>query len=224
MIRWVVEARRAHRRKRGCRRPRQTSATNPPRQSRDRGASRTPPPTVVARCRFQQSREVQFITPVTLYAATFDTHQLVGCTVLGAPRSDYCRAALDAAVWLDRQHPRHPRRTCLHSPPHESNPAGAARAPFFTGAPTSSFHQRREGVEALPYGRHPHLIRAARNPSVTARSAATAPLSGEPRGGVRRTHVSVIPRRAGVEDKPLRRAGRVSQLTHLVRHPASGAR
>ena len=126
----------------------------------------------------------------------------VGGGVLGAPRSDYCRAALDAAVWLDRQHPRHPRRTCLHSPPHESNPAGAARAPFFTGAPTSSFHQRREGVEALPYGRHPHLIRAARNPSVTARSAATAPLSGEPRGGVRRTHVSVNPRREGVEALP----------------------
>ena len=29
--------------------------------------------------------------------------------VLDAPRSRDCRAALDASVWLDRWHPRHPR-------------------------------------------------------------------------------------------------------------------
>ncbi len=55
---------------------------------------------------FQRSREVQFIKPVTLYAATFDTHQLVGCTVLGAPWSSDRRGMSDADVERDRLRPR----------------------------------------------------------------------------------------------------------------------
>ena len=58
------------------------------------------------------------------------------------------------------------------------------------GAPPLSFYQRRAGVEARPYGGwlrgmtgnviapHPRCT----NPSVTPLRAATAPLSGEPRG------------------------------------------
>ena len=42
-IRWVVDERLAHRGKRGCNRPCQTDASNPPRQSREHGASGTPP-------------------------------------------------------------------------------------------------------------------------------------------------------------------------------------
>ena len=74
----------------------------------------------------------------------------------------------------------------LRPQPSVCNFAGAARAPFYTGAPTLFVHQRREGVEALPYGawgRYPEFTRAVLNPSVTALRAATAPLSGEPRGG-----------------------------------------
>ena len=60
-----------------------------------------------------------------------------------------------------------------------------------TGAPTFSVDRGRAGVEARPYGEwlrgltgnvialHPRCT----NPSVTALRAATAPLSGEPRGG-----------------------------------------
>ena len=44
-IRWVVDARMAHRGKRGCNRSRSTSAANLPRRSRDRGAPRTVHPT-----------------------------------------------------------------------------------------------------------------------------------------------------------------------------------
>ena len=79
------------------------------------GASRTPPPTGCASCRFQRSREVLFITPVTLYTATSVSLPPVGCTVLGAPWPRDCRVSLAAVVWLDRLHPRHPRRTRLAS-------------------------------------------------------------------------------------------------------------
>ena len=65
-------------------------------------------------------------------------------------------------------------------PPHVCNPAGTARAPFYTGEPTFSVHPRRAGVEARPYGASASHQRCI-NPSVTAQSAVTAPLSGEPR-------------------------------------------
>ena len=116
------------------------------------GASRTPPPTVVASCRFQRSRKVQFITPVTLYAASPVTLTPVSGGVPDAPCSRDRRAALVASVRPDQPRPRHPRRTRLRPPPHVSYPAGAARAPFHTGEPTLSVHPRRAGVEARPYG------------------------------------------------------------------------
>ena len=73
------------------------------------GASRTPPPTGCARFRFQRSREVQFTALVTMYAASPVSLSPVGCTVLGAPRSRDCRAALDAVVRPDRFCPYFPR-------------------------------------------------------------------------------------------------------------------
>ena len=78
---------------------------------------------------------------------------------------------------------------------------GHSTRTFFTGTPTSFVHPRREGVEALPYGCgkvsgvHPRR----RNPSVTALRAATAPLSGEPRGGVRFKHLVRSPTPDGRE-------------------------
>ncbi len=68
-----------------------------------------------------------------MYAATFDTHHLVGCTVLGAPWSRNRRGNVGADVECDRRHPRRPRRTHHRVLPNVCNPAGTARAPFFTG-------------------------------------------------------------------------------------------
>ena len=116
----------------------------------EEGASGTPPPTVVARCRFQQSREVQFITPVTLYAATFDTHQLVGCTVLGAPWSCDRRGNVGADGRRGRLHPRFPRRVRLRPPPNVCNPAGTARAPLVRREGTLSVVQHAATFVSQP--------------------------------------------------------------------------
>ena len=89
---------------------------------------------------------------ITSYAEAFDTLQPVGGGVLDAPRSREYRGGLDAAVRHDRWRPRHPRRVRLRPPPNASNPAGAARAPFYMGVPTLSFIRGRAGVEARPYG------------------------------------------------------------------------
>ena len=171
---------RACRIKRGCNRPRQTSATGQPRQTRNakpgaemdwrvepalsigrrrrtgdgapydascsvqqqthvvrhptEGASGTPPPTVVARCRFQRSREVQFITPVALYAARPVSHTPVRGGVPDAPRSCDRRAALGADVWLDRQHPRFPRCAILASTTPRMRSRGHSPRTIFYGS------------------------------------------------------------------------------------------
>ena len=126
--------------------------------------------------------------------------------VLDAPRSCDSRAALDAFVWRGRPHPRHPRCARHRPQPNVCNPAGAARAPFHTGEPKLSANPRRAGVEARPYdglGRFTGNVFAShprrRNPSVTALRAATAPLSGEPRGGVRFKHLVRSPTPDGRE-------------------------
>ena len=54
----------------------------------------------VGRC--QRSRKVQFITPVTFYAASPVSLLHVGCTVLGAPRSRDHRGGIDASARVDR--------------------------------------------------------------------------------------------------------------------------
>ena len=69
-----------------------------------------------------------------MYAATFDTLPPVGCTVLGAPWSRDRRGNVGADGRRDRFYPRFPRRARLRPPSNASNPAGTARAPFFTGA------------------------------------------------------------------------------------------
>ena len=70
-----------------------------------------------------------------------------------APRLRDRRAALDASVRHDRQHPRHLRCVRLCPQPHLSNFAGTARAPFLAGEPASSVDRGRAGVgDAAPYG------------------------------------------------------------------------
>ena len=98
------------------------------------GASGTPPPTVVARCRFQRSREVQFITPVALYAARPVSHTPVRGGVPDAPRSCDRRAALGADVWLDRQHPRFPRCAILASTTPRIQSRGHSPRTIFYGS------------------------------------------------------------------------------------------
>ena len=72
---------------------------------------------------------------------------------------------------------------CVHRPTYPIPRAQPAH--YLCGHPTFSVHRRRAGVEARPYGGHPHLTHVGTNPSVTALRAATAPLSGEPRRGRR---------------------------------------
>ena len=82
---------------------------------------------------FQRSREVQFSTPVTLYAARPVALPPVRGGVLDAPRSRDRRGGVVAPVRRGRLHPRFPRRSRLRPPPSVSYPAGTARAPFCTG-------------------------------------------------------------------------------------------
>ena len=103
--------------------------------------------------------------------------------VLDAPRSCYRRGGLDAPVRRDRWHPLLIRRARFRPPPNICNPAGTARAPFCTGAPTFSVIPRPGGRGSPPLRWASALHPPCPNPSVTAQSAATAPLSGEPRGG-----------------------------------------
>ena len=113
------------------------------------GASRTPPPTGCASCRFQRSREVQFITAVTCHAATSVSLPPVGCTVLGAPWPRDCRVSLAAVVWLDRLHPRHPRRTRLASTAQHIQSRGHRPRTIFYGR-TDVIHHPTPGGHGSP--------------------------------------------------------------------------
>ena len=72
-----------------------------------------------------------------------------------APRLRDRRAALDAAVRLDRQHPRHQRRARLASASPRIQSRGHSPRTFVTGAPTFSVNQRR----ARRFQRQIHLVR-----------------------------------------------------------------
>ena len=133
-----------------------------------------------------------------------------------------CRGGLVADVQRDRLQPRLLRCARLDSTTQRIQSRGHSPRTILYGRPTSSFHRRRAGVEARPYGGclrrltgnagTPH--RRYTNPSVTAQSAATAPLSGEPRAwaevwGVYAsvshdadTYVAQPPVRGGVLDAP----------------------
>ena len=95
-----------------------------------------------------------------------------------APRLCDRRAALDASVRRDQLRPRFPRRSRLASATQRIQSRGHSTRTIFTGAPTSSFHQRREGVEALPYcvsGRFQHETAVARPPGRVRRTRLTCP-------------------------------------------------
>ena len=171
--------------------------------------------------RFQRSREVQFTTPVTLYAASSVTLSPVGCTVLGAPWLRDCRGNVGADGRRARQHPRylrcahlasitqriqsrgHSPRTIFYGRTHvirPPTPGGRGSPPLRCVGKASASHSRRpqplshgakrrdsspfRGADRAGCGAPTLCLspRVARNPSVTARSAATAPLSGEPIG------------------------------------------
>ena len=114
----------------------------------EEGASGTPPPTGCARCRFQRSREVQFITPVTFCAASPVSLLPVRGGVLDAPRLRDCRGAVDADVWRGRFYSRFPRRARLRLLPNASNPAGTARAPLVRASEV--VHHPRPGGRGSP--------------------------------------------------------------------------
>ena len=177
-IRWAVGARMAHRWKRGCYRSGHTAAPNSARQSRDGGAPGTVRPTgcvesisaeptssVIQRKgrrgrrplrgvhvgMFQRSREVQFSTHVTFYAASPVTLPPVGGGVLDAPWSLDCRAALDASIRPDRLHPRLIRCASLASNAQRFQSRGRSPRTISYGRPRLSVIPGRAGVEARPY-------------------------------------------------------------------------
>ena len=143
------------------------------------GASGTPPPTVVARCGFQRSHEVQFPAPVTLYAATSVALLPVGCIVLGAPWLRDCRAGLDADVRRDRFCPRLSRRVRFASTAPRIQSRGHSPRTISYGRPKLSVIPGREGVEARPYGVWGRF-RACnrRRPSSEGGASGTPPLTG----------------------------------------------
>ena len=98
--------------------------------SNGRGVGDAAPYGLCDRVRFCGAVRCSLPAPVTFHAATFVSLLPVRGGVLDAPRSDYCRGGLGAAVRRGRLHPRHLRRARLRLPPHVSNPAGTARAPF----------------------------------------------------------------------------------------------
>ena len=88
-------------------------------------------------------------------AETYVTHSPVRGGVPDAPRLRDRRAALDASVRLDRQHPRHQRRARLASASPRIQSRGHSPRTFVTGAPTFSVNQRR----ARRFQRQIHLVR-----------------------------------------------------------------
>ena len=90
--------------------------------------------------------------PAELYAATFVSLLPVRGGVLDAPRSDYCRAALDAPVRRGLLYPRFPRCARFASTTQRMQSRGHSPRTISYGRPRWSFIPRREGVEALPYG------------------------------------------------------------------------
>ena len=111
--------------------------------------------------------------------------------VLDAPRLRDRRAALDASVRHDRQHPRHLRCVRLCPQPHLSNFAGTARAPFLAGVRSCPSTHAGRAWKPAPTG-DLYISRCG----IRRRGTARAPFcAGVPR-------LSFIPGRAGVEALP----------------------
>ena len=157
-----------------------------------------------------RSREVWFSAPVAMYAARPVSLLHVGCTVLGAPRLRDRRGNVGADGRRDQWHPRFPRcarlasttqrmqfrgrspRTIFYGRTHvfRSPTPGGRGSPPLRRMPQRSFRTHRRGrrprrplrrMTGNEIASHPRCT----NPSVTPLRAATAPLSGEPRGGWR---------------------------------------
>ena len=122
---------------------------------------------------------------VAILAAAYVSHPPVRGGVLDAPRLRDRRAALDAAARRGRLRTRLPRRARLCPPPNAYNSAGTACAPFRAGVRSCPLtHAGRAWKPAPTVGGEASCVHLrCTNPSVTARSAVTAPLSGEPKGG-----------------------------------------
>ncbi len=138
-----------------------------------------------------------------------------------------CRGGLVADVQRDRLQPRLLRCARLDSTTQRIQSRGHSPRTILYGRPTSSFHRRRAGVEARPYGGclrrltgnvvSPH--RRYTNPSVTAQSAATAPLSGEPRGGRRCSPLRICLPRCAYRGFPPARKGQRPRRPAFARPP-----
>ena len=120
--------------------PRCATSRPPPNASNPAGTARAP---FVRR---------EGIAPAESYAAAFVSRPAVGGGVLDAPCSRDRRAGLDADVGLGRLRPRHPRCASLRPPPNVSNPAGTARAPFYTGVRSCPSSQAGRAWKISPYG------------------------------------------------------------------------
>ena len=120
--------------------------------------------------------------------------------VLDAPRLRDRRAALDASVRHDRQHPRHLRCVRLCPQPHLSNFAGTARAPFLAGVRSCPSTEAGRAWKPAPTG-DLYISRCG----IRRRGTARAPFCA----GVRSCPSSQ--RRAGVEARPYGVVGRCAR-------------
>ena len=162
-----------------------------------------------------------FSYPLRFYAATSVTLLHVGCTVLGAPRPRDRWVALDAVVRPDRFYPRFPRRANLASTTQHMQSRGHSPRTISCGRPRLSVNRGRAGVEDKPlrreWGRFQRATGVVRRPKAGRRGrrplravcilhVAAYNVRAQPAHHLYvAATASVIPRREGVEDKPLRR-------------------
>ena len=105
--------------------------------------------------------------PAELYAATFVSLLPVRGGVLDAPRSDYCRAALDAPVRRGLLYPRFPRCARFASTTQRMQSRGHSPRTISHGR-THFFRSPTPGGRGSPplrwVERHPHLTHVAPTP------------------------------------------------------------
>ena len=130
-----------------------------------------------------------------------------------APRLRDRRAALDASVRHDRQHPRHLRCVRLCPQPHLSNFAGTARAPFLAGVRSCPSTEAGRAWKPAPTG-DLYISRCG----IRRRGTARAPFGA----GVRSCPSSQP--REGVEALPYGVVVKCKQQTRIVRRHAQRTR
>ena len=141
-ISWAVDARRAHRGKRGCYRSSRTDAPNVARQSRTRGASGTPPLTGGRKTKASASWETDAQTPQT------SAHPL-GSPERGAVTALCAVTEGLRATWVRSGYlPTHPVGEGFHAlPAWDEGLRGCARKKWCAGCARAPLARQGRGVQ-----------------------------------------------------------------------------